>query len=66
MKDRELLDSEKVEEALRLIRKNCKQCIVQANCSHVCEEMWHEFEEKGINTHRVLGILIKNAWRNKY
>jgi len=66
MKDRELLDSEKVDMAVKLIRDYCKKCIVQSNCSEVCEELWHEFDKKNINTHRVMGILLQNAWRNKY
>ena len=66
MKDRELSDSEKVEVALKVIREMCKQCIVQPNCSEVCEELWDKFEKQNINTHRVMGILLQNAWRNKY
>jgi len=66
MRDHELSDSEKAKEAVRVIREKCKQCIVQANCSEVCEELWHEFDKKNINTHRVMGILLQNAWRNKY
>jgi len=66
MRDRELSDTEKVDRALKLIRGHCKKCIVQPNCSEVCEELWDEFEKKNINTHRVMGILLQNAWRNKY
>jgi len=66
MKDRELSDNEKVDRALKLIRGHCKKCIVQVNCSEVCDELWSEFEREKIYTHRVMGILIRNAWRNKY